>query len=345
MGDWAVSCFAVAGTSRPPYPFRPLPAPYAGNPCRAAAVRVPGDRRDAGPTDIARAGQFVYVRGMTSLKSARFLLLSLMVCAWWSGCTPSGDSAADEEKDPNYLAGRSRRAALNFSGAVEAFEKALEGNPRSAAAHLELGLIYSQNITTNWARAIYHFEKYLELRPKASNADLIRQNVDYCKLALAREVPYTPNNDLVRKEVERLTRDNAELRQQVEQWKAQAALRAAAGTNGATAALSPAASGSRTASAPASAPTPGAADLAQGPDRGTAAPPGESAGRSLLSAAASAAASSSSSSSRTHVIKSGDTPYSIARNYGVKLATLLGANPGVDPKRLRPGQTLVIPFP
>src|SRR5256885_9079492 len=60
---------------------------------------------------------------------------------------------------------------------------------RSAAPHLELGLIYYQNVTTNWARAIYHFEKYLELRPKANNADLIRQNIDYCKLALAREVP------------------------------------------------------------------------------------------------------------------------------------------------------------
>src|SRR5256885_12611275 len=53
---------------------------------------------------------------------------------------------------------------------------------RSAAPHLELGLIYYQNVTTNWARAIYHFEKYLELRPKANNADLIRQNIDYCKL-------------------------------------------------------------------------------------------------------------------------------------------------------------------
>src|ERR1051326_8502549 len=177
---------------------------------------------------------------MTSLKSARFLLLQLIfcvcVCVWWSGCSPAGDNAADEEKDPNYLAGRSRRAALNFSGAVEAFDKALEGNPRSAAAHLELGLIYYQNITTNWARAIYHFEKYLELRPKASNADLIRQNIDYCKLALAREVPYTPNNDLVRKEVERLARDNAELRQQVDQLKAQLAFRAASGSNGASAA-------------------------------------------------------------------------------------------------------------
>ena len=45
------------------------------------------------------------------------------------------------------------------------------------------------------------------------------------------------------------------------------------------------------------------------------------------------------------MIQSGETPYGIARNYGVKLANLLGANPGMDPRRLRPGQTLVIPVP
>src|ERR1043166_1376413 len=207
---------------------------------------------------------------MTSLKSAPCVLFCLSLCLWWCGCSPSGDTAADEEKDANYLAGRSRRAALNYSGAIESFEKSLEANPRSAAAHLELGLIYYQNITTNWARAIYHFEKYLELRPKANNADLIRQNVDYCKLALAREVPYTPNNDLVRKEVERLARDNAELRQQVDQLKAQLAFRAASGSNGVSAAVFLPVTNSRTAPGARAGAAGAAPEYAQVVDRGAA---------------------------------------------------------------------------
>src|SRR2546425_7845004 len=151
----------------------------------------------------------------------------VLFCACWTGCSPFGESGRDEEKDPNYLTGKNRVAALDHQGAIDAFEKALAANPRCAAAHLELGLIYHQSLATNWARAIYHFEKYLELRPKANNADLIRQNVEYCRLALAREAPYTPNNDLVRREIERLTRDNTDLRQQVDQLKSQLALRAA----------------------------------------------------------------------------------------------------------------------
>ena len=268
---------------------------------------------------------------MTWLTPGWRVMIPLLLCLGWSGCSPSGTSSLEEEKNPNYLAGRSRRAASDYTGAVEAFEKALESNPRSAAAHLELGLIYYQNITTNWARAIYHFEKYLELRPRANNADLIRQNLDYCKLALAKEVPYTPNNDLVRKEVERVNRDNADLRQQVEQLKAQLALRATAATNGAVPVTALNSSGSKSPVSTRTVTSP-AVELARVVDSS---PPSSRPHEAAPPVAAP----------KTHVIQSGDTPYSIARNYGVRLASLLSANPGLDPRRLRPGQTLVIPFP
>jgi len=244
--------------------------------------------------------------------AAIFVLLFL----GWSGCSPSGESGLDEEKEPNYLAGRSRKSAQNYTGAIEAFEQALEANPRSAAAHLELGLIYYQNVTTHWARAIYHFEKYLQLRPKANNADLIRQNIDYCKLALAKEVPYTPNNDLIRKEVERMGRENTDLRRQVEQLKAQLSLRPVSAANGAAAFKS----SSNT-----------ALQHAQPGERQPEPSPADETARPMAA-------------SKTHVVKSGDTPYAIARIYGVKLASLLSANPGLDPRRLRPGQTVVIPW-
>ena len=48
---------------------------------------------------------------------------------------------------------------------------------------------------------------------------------------------------------------------------------------------------------------------------------------------------------RSHVVKSGDTPATIARQHSVKLEALLAANPGLDPKRLKIGQTLTIPAP
>jgi LysM repeat protein len=46
---------------------------------------------------------------------------------------------------------------------------------------------------------------------------------------------------------------------------------------------------------------------------------------------------------RTHSIRAGDTPYSIARQYQIKVGSLLSANPGLDPKKMRVGQVLNIP--
>jgi LysM repeat protein len=44
-------------------------------------------------------------------------------------------------------------------------------------------------------------------------------------------------------------------------------------------------------------------------------------------------------------VKSGDTPRSIARKYGVSPDALLAANPGLDPRHMKIGQTVTVPSP
>src|SRR2546425_10448926 len=256
----------------------------------------------------------------------------VLFCACWTGCSPFGEVGRDEEKHPDYLTGKNRVAAQDHQGAIDAFEKALAANPRSAAAHLELGLIHQQYLATNWARAIYHFDKYLELRPKANNADLIRQRIAQCKLELAKEVPFAAVNQQMQRELEkmdRLNRDNADLRQQLEQLKAQLAQRSASAPGGVTALNPTSPPGSRPLVSAQAASNP-AAQFAQAVERPAAADPSHVIARA-------------SAMTKTHVVKSGEYPYSIARNYGIKVADLLSANPGMDPRRLRPGQALVIP--
>ncbi|MGO9002525.1 MAG: hypothetical protein ACLQHM_11200, partial [Limisphaerales bacterium] len=68
-------------------------------------------------------------------------------CVVWlavalSGCTPSGRSRLSEEKEPHFVLGKSRVNAMDFQGAIEAFEQSLEANPHSATAHFELGWLY-----------------------------------------------------------------------------------------------------------------------------------------------------------------------------------------------------------
>ncbi len=57
------------------------------------------------------------------------------------------------------------------------------------------------------------------------------------------------------------------------------------------------------------------------------------------------AASVQASAGRQHAVAEGDNFWSVARRYDVSVAALTKANPGVDPTRLRVGQTLAIPVP
>jgi LysM repeat protein len=246
----------------------------------------------------------------------------LFACVGLNGCFPSTGGSFDEQRDPNLLSGLSRKRGMNYPGAAEAFEKALEDNPRSAAAHLELALLCYENLG-DFAAAIYHFEKYLKFNPKSNRTDSVRQYITYCKQELSKGLPMASVNQQLQRELEKmdkLMRENNELRQQVEQMKAQVNPRgfvSAAGTT-ALADRSP-------------------APLAQ------AQPSYNSASVEPAVSLAIREASSPASASKTHVVRSGETPYSIARTYGVPVASLLSANPGVDPKRIRPGQPLSVP--
>ena len=59
-----------------------------------------------------------------------------LICLGASGCFPSGRSPQEEQKEPHFLTGKARVNSLDYKGAIEAFEKALEataGNRTKAA--------------------------------------------------------------------------------------------------------------------------------------------------------------------------------------------------------------------
>lgn len=49
--------------------------------------------------------------------------------------------------------------------------------------------------------------------------------------------------------------------------------------------------------------------------------------------------------SMPYTIKSGDTPYNIARTFGISVDALLAANPGINPNNLQIGQVICVPNP
>lgn len=237
-----------------------------------------------------------------------------------SGCMPSAQSQLDEEKEPHFLAGKSRVSTMDYTGAIEAFEKALEVNPQSAAAHFELAWLYEQK-EGDPAAAIYHYQRYLQLRPKAENADLARQHILFCKQALASTVSLGPISQKQQHDLEQLAEenrqlvdDNKKLSDEVARWRLYFAAHAVQLTN------------------PPAEPPVLRSNAAPGPQLARASAP-----------ASSSQTDSANPETRTHTVRPGETLALIARKYGVKLSALMAANPRLDPRRLRIGQTLAIP--
>lgn len=244
------------------------------------------------------------------LQASRCLILILLLSV--TGCDSGPDSALDEQKDANYLSGCSRRASQDYKGAVVEFSKALRTNPDSASAHFELGLL-NENQLTNYAAAIYHFEEHLRLRPNSSYADQAKGQIRVCKTELVKNEFLAPVNQGMQHDLERLTAENLLLKRQIEGLQLQLSARTTipAG-NSASSYVAP---------APVS--------LAAVPTHTT--------------NAETRTPRNVSNQPKTHVVKAGETVASVATKYNIKLNVFLAANPKVDPRRLKVGQTLSIP--
>ena len=263
---------------------------------------------------------------MTGLAAWQRAIMLLGCCLLWGGCFSDSDAPVDEQKDPHFLAGRSRVNGMDFRGAVESFEKALEANPRSASAHFELGWLLEEKEPKDYAAAIYHYEHFLKLRPRADNAAQLRDRIINCKQELARTVSLGPVNQQVQRELERLSAENLRLAKQVETLTAQLT----------QATQKPAVPVKTNTVAIITPPAPPTTNRLVAAQKTTATPSGGNTTPTV-------SGNTPTASTQTHAVKSGDTPASIARKYGVQLNTLLSANPGLDPKKLKIGQIITVP--
>ncbi len=240
----------------------------------------------------------------------------VILTAALAGCIPSGSGQLAEEKEPHFLRGRELVNALDYGGAIASFEKALELNPHSGAAHFELGWLYADK-QPDPAAAIYHYEQYLKLRPRAENANTIQAHILRQKQELAKSVLPLPSSPSVQRQVEQLMEENKRLQTELARWQTFATNR------GAVLPSSPTASG------PVAPPQ---------LNRATAT-------NAAASRVTAAGGGTTNSGGKTHRVAAGETPSSIARKYHVKLEALLAANPGLNPNRMKVGQTLNVPAP
>lgn len=132
---------------------------------------------------------------LSAFRFSRFVLplLAAALAFALAGCTDDArQSYATETDEPYYRQADQMKRANRQQEALSAYLKVIEKRGDDAPeSHLEAGLIYLHHIRDPIA-AIYHFRKFLALRPNSAQASLVRQRIDAAIRDFARTLPAQP---------------------------------------------------------------------------------------------------------------------------------------------------------
>lgn len=142
-----------------------------------------------------------------------------------AGCSDSERiSSAAEVDEPAYREGQALLKTGRTQEALNAFLKVIDRRGDEAPeSHLEVGFLYLQQINDPLS-ALYHFRKYLALRPNSPQAPLVKQRIDAAMRDFARTLPaqslenQPPRVDLVAA-LDRLKQENEMLKQELADLK------------------------------------------------------------------------------------------------------------------------------
>ncbi len=145
--------------------------------------------------------------------SALAVACSFVVMLLCAGCGRDAERLDERDRQhPMMRRALDRKDAGDIDAALGLFERVIEERPAIARAHLEAAMLYDTHMS-DYIRAIYHYQRYLDKRPKTEKRDLILGLITAAELSFAAALPNSPEGalDLIGK----LQRENAVLRDQL----------------------------------------------------------------------------------------------------------------------------------
>jgi tetratricopeptide (TPR) repeat protein len=122
----------------------------------------------------------------------RMRILTLAICATvlalCGGCNKKGPTTdTEEEKHPLIMQGQNYMESRDYNKAEEAFQQALIANPYMARPHLDLAKIYHEH-KPDYISSIYHYKRYMDLRPESEKLELIQEQIQDVQGKLAEAI-------------------------------------------------------------------------------------------------------------------------------------------------------------
>jgi LysM repeat protein len=117
--------------------------------------------------------------------------LAVLCLALAAGCGRDSGERRDA-RDRRLRRAEAARQAEDIDGAIRWCEEALARRPDSARAHRELGLMLD-NYRRDYVPALYHYQRYLELRPGAEDRADVEALIQHCRVSFAAQVAESPD--------------------------------------------------------------------------------------------------------------------------------------------------------
>lgn len=149
----------------------------------------------------------------------KWILAMLAVLGLATGCSPKASSSDEAERDhPAMRKARELEAAGDLDGARFTYQALLERDPPLARAHLALAFLLDKQIPSS-VDAIYHYQRYLTLRPDTEKRKMIEEHIRVAQLAYVATV-FT-NQAAILRHIGDLERENTGMRVRMANLEAQ----------------------------------------------------------------------------------------------------------------------------
>jgi len=268
--------------------------------------------------------------------SSGISILLLVFCFAFSGCQPMSVARVDEEREAYYMDAKEKLFAGDYEEAAIGFERALEVNPKNAAAHLELGLLHYEHLH-NYVSAIYHFRKMLELRPDHLMAGQIKDHLTRCEMDFASSIHLGPLNQNTETRIRNLVETKEDLEEKVQSLEGQ--LRQMRSV------LAAQSNDLKTAQENAGQRRQTVGSVIGNERTKQLSKPAVERVSAIESSQTDLTPVSTTPTYRKHMVRANDSFYKLSRKYGVTPKAIADVNPGIDSTKLQIGQVLNIPYP
>ena len=146
--------------------------------------------------------------------SGLFLIITAVI---FTACFRQvADLDESDFRDPMIRKAQSKIRQGDKEGAIACLNNALESRPNLAQAHLSVALLYD-DYKKDYVRAIYHFQRYLELRPSAQKRGLIEDLIRQSKMSFAASLSEQISETT--KQVQVLEKENSRLKANIRELR------------------------------------------------------------------------------------------------------------------------------